>query len=1107
MIDSLLHALATSHLPLTDEEFADVLWLASYMDMPPNASTLASAPEAQPQPATPAVAQNRHQQPTKDQQAASTSGQPTTSAQAEVHLPKSSTHDKQRVEGMRALSFRSPAATALPGKLALARALRPILRKIPSSTQQELDEVVTAEQAAEEGRITPQLRPGRERWLDVAIVIDDWHTMAIWQQTIAEFIELLQQLGAFRTLQTYLLSTKGDGQTEQATLQLFTAQGFKRGRICPPSELVDPRGRRLTLILTDCTSPAWSSGAAGNLLSQWDMRNMVTLIQMLPADLWNSCALADAIQIAVSAPAPGIHNAKLAVERPWYWDDIWNEDRTPAMLSQPVPIITLEPEPLRRWTQAMVGKGGSKATAFYLPLQPARSPNPKTQTLSESLTPEERWRRFRATASPMAQELAGYLSAAPLSLPVMRLVQRVMLPQSRQVHLAEILRSELIQSSTTYDSTVNSDEMRYDFMEGIRELLLTTVLMNDTKVVLEKASEYISQKDYQFRNFHALILDPNVSGEFILDEHTYPIARIAITVLRRLDGNYAQLAKHLERSVANITSDIGKRRQSLVKIPVRKFRPFIIGRYGEVNLFDDLLHDRTAYHLLNIYGPGGIGKTVVCQMFQDHARAQHIPIAMINGLHPDLTSDRILYTFMEGLVGEAADESMVDAFKPFDRQYQDYLIVNQVLQQGGGIQALFDVEGNITDPGGLAAILGNLGATVNETAKHRLSNRYALERYLRGVERTLTASFIEGLNTGLSTRQQPVALLIDTYEEMEKLDDWVCRTFAPALPAGARMVILGNDQVHKVNFDWNEHDENVHALPLPELTEADAKSYLRNYGLTNAIALDKVYQFTGGYPLLLVLVRHLAREAGGWQNIGDLESSADRDRVATQLLERILRQESVAEVQAFLEKGVVARWFDPETISVILEVNLGDARIIYEKLNRHSFVERHPYGLKFHDKIRELLLNRLKFTHEHEYNRLTKRLTDYYVEKAGLAQDTEESSFQTTSDPVYKSSLVSTYPTVISDSTEVARLLQDQEKERQQQESDAPLPLTRRQMEVLRYLASGMSNSAIAEALHIEVGAVRGHISNIKKRLQLRYRWQVIDEAHRRGLVGNPTET
>lgn len=419
-------------------------------------------------------------------------------------------------------------------------------------------------------------------------------------------------------------------------------------------------------------------------------------------------------------------------------------------------------------------------------------------------------------------------------------------------------------------------------------------------------------------------------------------------------------------------------------------KPFIVGRQEEVDRFDQFLAGQTDYRLLNIYGPGGIGKTVVGQKLLDHATSKQTPMSSVDGNRPDLTSDRLLYGFMEGLLQTEAGEKLEDTFRPFSQAFSGYVVVNQLLQQGGGIQSLFDVVGNVKDPASFAALLNSLGGAVTEEVKSKVSNRFALERYLRSIERTLTANFLEGLTAGMETVKHPIALLIDTYEEMEGLDDWVCRTLVAGLPAAVRLVILGRNQLHKVNFDWNEYETTVYTMPLPELGEAEAKAYLRHFGLTDPVALDQVYRYTGGYPLLLVLVRHLAREAGGWEKIGALESSADRDLIATKLLERILREERVAEVQAFLEKGVVARWFDPETISTILEVNLTDARQIYEKLRRHSFVERHANGLKFHDKIRELLLDRLKFTSEAEYNRLSQRLLHYYAVKAGIEQPADD---------------------------------------------------------------------------------------------------------------------
>lgn len=412
-------------------------------------------------------------------------------------------------------------------------------------------------------------------------------------------------------------------------------------------------------------------------------------------------------------------------------------------------------------------------------------------------------------------------------------------------------------------------------------------------------------------------------------------------------------------------------------------QPYIVGRQSEVDRFTALVNGRTPHWLLNIYGPGGIGKTVVGQKMQSYARQQGIPFAFVDGIRPDLTPDRILYAIKEGM---AATKAMAAPFRDFEREYQEYLIVQEVLQRGGGINTLFDVVGSAKDPAGLAQLIGSIGKSVTEQTQRKLSNRFALERYLRGVERSLTATLAASLEAALEKTPQPPAVIMDTYEEMEGLDDWVCRTLVPALPKGIKVVVLGRNALPKINFDWGEFGAALHTMELPELPEADAKAYLVHHGLRDTAALDELYRFTGGYPLLLVLVVHLSREAGGWDKIGTLESAADRDHVATELLKRILREERAKEVQAFLEKGVVARWFTPEVVSLILEVTPEEGRAIYDKLKRHSFVERHPYGLKFHDKIRELLLARLKFN-KPEYERIVQRLTSYYAEKAGIKAD------------------------------------------------------------------------------------------------------------------------
>jgi hypothetical protein len=63
--------------------------------------------------------------------------------------------------------------------------------------------------------------------------------------------------------------------------------------------------------------------------------------------------------------------------------------------------------------------------------------------------------------------------------------------------------------------------------------------------------------------------------------------------------------------------------------------------------------------LLNLFGPGGIGKTVVGEKMREYAISKQIPLAFVDGNRPDLTPDRILYAIKEDLV---KSESLTKCF-------------------------------------------------------------------------------------------------------------------------------------------------------------------------------------------------------------------------------------------------------------------------------------------------------------------------------------------------------------------------------------------------------------------------------------------------------------
>jgi DNA-binding NarL/FixJ family response regulator len=73
-------------------------------------------------------------------------------------------------------------------------------------------------------------------------------------------------------------------------------------------------------------------------------------------------------------------------------------------------------------------------------------------------------------------------------------------------------------------------------------------------------------------------------------------------------------------------------------------------------------------------------------------------------------------------------------------------------------------------------------------------------------------------------------------------------------------------------------------------------------------------------------------------------------------------------------------------------------------------------------------------------------------------------------------------------------------------EPDAAQALTDREQEVLRMLATGLTNAEIAEALTVSEPTVKTHVSHILSKLDLRDRVQAVIYAYETGLIGRSGE-
>ncbi|CAM5377080.1 hypothetical protein SANTM175S_07150 [Streptomyces antimycoticus] len=318
---------------------------------------------------------------------------------------------------------------ALPAARGLSRALRPLRRSVPSRTSFCVDETATAEWIAETGLPDVVLRPRPERWLSVALIVDDGPSMVLWQQLAAEVRGLLERQGAFRSVRTYGLDSAQDAAPVLRARPYAPGAPRRTAR-----QLTDTSGRTVMLVLSDGVGPGWRGGAIPRLLRRWARHSPVAVLQPLPARMWPERGMPTQRLLVDAGGREGSPGRALSVRHPVLPRGLVSYDG-----KTPVPVLELAEGELGAWA-ALTGTGGSGAPLPVMLLDGAEKPVAARATAHvPEPTAEERLRRFRGAASPEAQRLAGALATVhPLTLPVMRLIHQAGAGRGERFHPAQL---------------------------------------------------------------------------------------------------------------------------------------------------------------------------------------------------------------------------------------------------------------------------------------------------------------------------------------------------------------------------------------------------------------------------------------------------------------------------------------------------------------------------------------------------------------------------------------------------------------------------------------------------------------------------------------------
>ncbi|WP_217567449.1 FxSxx-COOH system tetratricopeptide repeat protein [Streptomyces sp. GbtcB7] len=374
---------------------------------------------------------------------------------------------------------------------------------------------------------------------DVLLVVDDYVTMRVWDETVTRLADELARQEALGPI---------------TRLRLLSSDDTEPGRI-RLEHLPPPVGEhRVVLVLTDGLAAGWRSDAVLPLLRELGRSEPLAVMHLLPQRLWFRTGL-DVYRMRLRSGHPWAPNDSLGWELRTSPLEPVDDDTAARAGVVPVPVLERTGHSLTGWVDLVTGRAsdgvemsGVRARDWKQRPDAARAvpwvddvPDP-----ASAVPPWERVSEFRAAASPTAFALATRLAAAPLTLPVMSALT-ASVPGAGPAHLTELLMSGLVRPAGA--EAERAADVVFSFGPNIRQELLALARRRDTVRVLHDVRVLMAVPEGS---------DPVLpAADELLETTVVPpvtprnvaFLRIELAALRALSGRFLPQAERLARAV------------------------------------------------------------------------------------------------------------------------------------------------------------------------------------------------------------------------------------------------------------------------------------------------------------------------------------------------------------------------------------------------------------------------------------------------------------------------------------------------------------------------------------------------------------------------------
>ena len=234
----------------------------------------------------------------------------------------------------------------------------------------------------------------------------------------------------------------------------------------------------------------------------------------------------------------------------------------------------------------------------------------------------------------------------------------------------------------------------------------------------------------------------------------------------------------------------------------------------------------------------------------------------------------------------------------------------------------------------------------------------------------------------LAERANRQVILVDTFELLSPLEDWLREAFLPELPESVLVVFAGRNPLSsawRADPGWQPF---LRTVALRNLTPEEGRSYLQQRNL-HAAELQAVLDFTHSYPLALSLVADMYDQRPDFHFV-----PAAAPDVIKMLLEQFLQRVPGPAHRAALEACALVRVTTELLLAEMLNMPRPDD--LFEWLRTLSFIETRPGGLFPHDLARDTLVADLRWRNPEWYGELHRRARAHYTEKLDSTHGPEQ---------------------------------------------------------------------------------------------------------------------